>query len=103
MIQRIGRAGKKGGQAFFQLFTPKWSKIKDPKKVEEQKSKNSKDVTAINAQLSDKNRPIPKINQVLNTDNELSEVDTNAGVETDSDTGVDIGSETGYKLVSGAG
>lgn len=35
IIQQMGRAGRKGGQAFFLLFTPKWSKIKDPKEVEE--------------------------------------------------------------------
>lgn len=36
--------------------------------------------------------PISRINQVLNTNNELSAADTDTGVETDSD----IGSKTGY-------
>lgn len=103
MIQRMGRARRKGGQAFFLLFTPKWSRIKDPKEVEERKSKNSKDATAANAQLSDKNRPISRMNQVLNADNELSEADTDTSVETDSDTGVETGSGTGYGPGSGAG
>ena len=35
MIQLMGRVGKKGGKAIFLLFTPKWSKIKDQKKVKE--------------------------------------------------------------------
>ena len=94
MIQRMGRAGRKGGKATFLLFTPKWSKIKDQKEVEEQKSKNSKDATTVNAQLSDKNRPISRMNQVLNADNNVTNADLDAGLE--------AGSEVGSGACSGA-
>ena len=62
MIQQIGRAGKKRGKTTFLLFTPKWAKIKDQKEVKKQKSKNFKDSTIANAQLSDKNWPISRRN-----------------------------------------
>ncbi len=45
----MGRIRKKAGQVFFLLFIPKWLRIQDPKEVKKQKSKNSKDTTAINA------------------------------------------------------
>ena len=35
MIQRLERPGRKGGQAIFILFTPKWSQIRDPKEIED--------------------------------------------------------------------
>ncbi len=99
MIQEISHIERKKDLAFFLLFTPKQLKIRDPKEVKQQKLKNSKDVTAINAQLLDKNRPILRINQVLNANDEFSETDTDAGVETDSN----IGSKTGYGPDSEAG
>ncbi len=34
MIQQIDQAEKKRGQATFVLFTPKWLRIKDLKKIE---------------------------------------------------------------------
>lgn len=34
MIQRMGRVGRKGDQATFILFTPKWTQVKDAKEVE---------------------------------------------------------------------
>lgn len=51
----MSRAGRKEGKATFLIFTLKWSKIKDQKKVEKQKSKNSKDRTIKNTQFSDNN------------------------------------------------
>lgn len=44
MIQRMGRAGRKGGQSTFVLFTPKWSAIKDQKEIKERKAKKSNTV-----------------------------------------------------------
>lgn len=35
MIQRMGRAGRKGAQSTFVFFTSKWSIVKDPKEIEE--------------------------------------------------------------------
>lgn len=75
MIQQMGRAGRKGGKETFLLFTPQWSKIKDQKDVEERKSKNTKDATAANTQLSDKNRPISRMNQVLNANDDVTDAD----------------------------
>lgn len=49
MIQRMGRAGRKGGQSTFVLFTPKWSAIKDQKEIEERKTKKSNTVKPNNA------------------------------------------------------
>ena len=34
MIQRIGRAGRKGQQAWFVLLTPKWTQAKEPDEIE---------------------------------------------------------------------
>lgn len=36
MIQRMGRAGRKGGNAIFVLLTPKWSNVKDQKEIDDQ-------------------------------------------------------------------
>lgn len=44
IIQCMGRAGKKGGQSTFVLFTLKWSAIKDQKEIKEQKGKKSNTV-----------------------------------------------------------
>ena len=54
MIQRMGRAGRKRGQATFVLFTPKWTQVKDPTEVEERLAKR---VKTTNSQLSNLNRP----------------------------------------------
>ena len=96
MIQQMGHIGKKEGKTIFLLFTPKWSKIKDQKEVEESKSKNSKDITTINAQLSDKNWPISRMNQVLNTNDNV----TNANSNTGSEASLEAGSETGIEADS---
>lgn len=60
--------------------------------------KNSKDVTTTNAQLLDKHRPISRINQVLNIDNDLSKADSDTGVETGSETSYGLGSEPNFNL-----
>ena len=65
------------------LFTPKWSKIKDLKEIEKEKSKNSKDTTFANTQLLDKNKPISKMNQVLNANKDFSNASSEAGSEAD--------------------
>lgn len=62
MIQQMSRVRRKEGQAFFLLFTTKWSKIKDPKKVEKRRLKNSKDAITANVQFLDKNRLISRMN-----------------------------------------
>lgn len=49
MIQFISRAKKKSGQSIFVLFTSKWSVIKDPKKIVEQKIKKSNTKKSNNA------------------------------------------------------
>lgn len=83
----MGRVGKKRGKTTFLFFIPKWSKIKDQKKVKKQKSKNFKDITTANAQLSDKKRPISRINQVLNTDDNVTDANSDAGSKASSKTG----------------
>lgn len=50
MIQRMGRDGKKGGASTFVLFTPKWTRLKDPDKIEKRNA-GSLSPTAVNAQL----------------------------------------------------
>lgn len=105
MIQRMGRAGRKGGQATFVLFTPKWSRIKDPKEIEDRKAK-TKDGTGTtgNAQLLDENRPIAKIsqlNQVLNADEDLSDAESVAGSAAGSEADFDIDDVDEADLISG--
>ena len=43
--------------------------------------KNSKNVTTANTQLLDKNRPISRINQMLNADNDVTNADSDTGSE----------------------
>lgn len=80
MIQQIGHIEKKENWAIFILFIPKWWKIKDPKKIKNQKSKTKKGIkTAKNAQLLDKNKLIVKIsllNQILNTNKNFSNAES---------------------------
>ena len=72
----VTTALEKESQASFIFFIPKQSRIKDPKKIKDQKAKIFKDknVTAANAQLLDKNKLIAKINflnQVLNSNRDF--------------------------------
>lgn len=39
LIQKMGRAGKKGGDSTFVFFIPKWSRIKDPAEIENRQLK----------------------------------------------------------------
>lgn len=61
MIQQMGRAGRKGGQSTFILFTPKWSEVKDPKEIANRKSgkteSSSSATSHASSQFSDSNRP----------------------------------------------
>ena len=80
MIQRISHVGRKRSKATFALFIFKWSKIKNPDKIEKQLSKTSKTVTSRNVELSDSNGPISQakispLNQVLNADNDTSNIE----------------------------
>lgn len=56
MIQRLGRAGRKGGLSTFILFTPKWSQVRGPKEIEDRAAKNAT-TSSTNPQLSNTNRP----------------------------------------------
>lgn len=86
MIQRMGRAGRKGGASAFILLTLKWTRVKDPDETE--KRMNTTTSTSVNAHLSDSNRPkaLPKtslLSQVLNVKDELSESESVAESECD--------------------
>lgn len=87
MIQRMGRAGRKGGGSAFILLTPKWTRVKDPDEIE--KRMNSTSFTLANAQLSDSNRPKAlhknsSLSQMLNMEEEeLSDLESVAGSECD--------------------
>lgn len=52
MIQRMGRAGRKGGYSYFVLFSPKWTMVKDEEEITNRSNK-----TTSSAQLSNDNRP----------------------------------------------
>lgn len=56
MIQHISRVGRRGGQATFILFTPKWTQVKDTTKVEQRLAKRTKAANA-NFLLFDSNKP----------------------------------------------
>lgn len=87
MIQRMSQIGRKGGVLSFILFTPKWSHIKDPEKIEKQ-SNNSNNtssalasITSINAQLFNNNcsKVLPEaslLSLVYNTQDELSDLES---------------------------
>lgn len=59
MIQQLERTGQKGGQSTFILFTPKWSQIKDPKKIKDKIVRRTATFipTNINVRLSDTTKP----------------------------------------------
>lgn len=59
MIQRLGRAGRKGGLSTFIPFTPKWSQVRDSKEIEDRVTKNTTTSTTLTSksQLSNTNRP----------------------------------------------
>ncbi len=85
MIQRMGRAGRKGGASTFVLFTPKWTRIKDPEEIEKRNA-GLPSSTAVSAQLSDSNRPkaLPKVSplsQVLIAQDDCSDLESIAGTE----------------------
>lgn len=87
MIQRMGRAGRRGGQATFILFTPKWTQVKDATKVEQRIAKRT-EVANANFLLSDSNRPKvdPKqsrLGQVIEAADEQSDAELAAGSELD--------------------
>lgn len=56
MIQRMGRASRKGNQAAFVLFTPNWAEVSEPEDVEKSHIKRTDPANA-NFQLSDSSRP----------------------------------------------
>lgn len=56
MIQQLRRVGRKGGLSTFILFTPKWSQIRDPKKIKNRATKNAT-ISSTNPQLFNTNRP----------------------------------------------
>ena len=57
----MGRAGRKGSQSTFVLFTPKWSEVKDPKEIDKHRAtknhRSSSTASHASSQLSDSNRP----------------------------------------------
>ena len=87
MIQRMGRAERKGGASSFILLTPRWTRIKVPEEIEKRVNGTPSSISA-NAQLSDSNRPkaLPKtspLSQVLNAEDDLSDAESIAGSEAD--------------------
>ncbi len=76
MIQQMDRIGKRSGTSVFILFTLKWTKIKDPTEIEKHTNGTLSSISA-NIQLSNNNcsKLLSKtrlLNQVVNTDNDLS-------------------------------
>lgn len=67
------------------FFTSKELKIKDLKDIEQQKSKNFKNISAINAQLLDKNEYISKKNKIFNANNDLSNINLVTRLKTNFD------------------
>ena len=91
MIQQMSRVGKRGGAFVFILFTPKWTKIKDPTKIEKCIN-GTPSSTSANAQLSNSNCPklpskISPLNQVVNCNDDLSESESIARLEANIDFG----------------
>lgn len=87
MIQRMGRVGRRGRASVFILLTPKWTKIKDLAEIEKC-TNGTLSSTSANAQLSNNNRPklpskISLLNQVVNTNDDLSELESIARSEAD--------------------
>lgn len=82
MIQRMGRAGRKGNQATFILLTPKWSQVKSPDEIAQYLAKRTE---SLNIQPSDTNRvtlpanPSPLSREVAAED--VSDMESLAGSE----------------------
>ena len=77
MIQHMGWAGRKIGASMFVLFTPEWTRFKDPDEIEKRNA-GFLSLIAVNAQLSNNNRPkaLPKIShlsQVLDVKDKLND------------------------------
>lgn len=89
MIQQMGKTNRRDRVSIFLLFTSKWTKIKDPVKIEKCTNRTFSS-TSTNAQLSNNNHPkllfkISFLNQVVNANDNLSESKSIAGLETDLD------------------
>lgn len=89
MIQQIGKTDRRDRASAFLLFTSKWTKIKDPTKIEKCTNRTFSN-TSINAQLSNNNHSklsfkISFLNQVVNANDNLSKLESIARSETDLD------------------
>lgn len=62
--------------------------------------KNFKDVTAINAQLLDKNKHILRINQILNINDDVINTNLDVGSETSLITSLEVGSKANFNLIN---
>ena len=77
----MGRARQKGRASVFILFTPKWTKIKDPNKIEKRKAR-ALFFTLVNAQLSDSNRlKASLLSQIVNAKNSFYDLEWTAGFD----------------------
>lgn len=88
MIQRLGRAGRKGGQSTFILFTPKWIQVQSLDEIQKRSSTTKSSTSSgLESQLSDSNRP--KHNSPLaliaSTEDQISDTESIAGSIADSD------------------
>lgn len=92
MIQRMGRAGRKGGQSTFILLTPKWTQIKDQDEIIQRIAKRTVFANA-SSQLSATNRPIPSLHpSPLSKElgaNDISDSESQAGSKAGSEAGSD--------------
>ncbi|MCJ1471186.1 hypothetical protein MMC07_009834 [Pseudocyphellaria aurata] len=102
MIQRMGRAGRKGGASAFVLLTPKWTMIKDPleikQRIESRLQRSSTGAGAVAASLlsASMNRPmaagISPLSQIVSANKDVKSVAKSeaSGAEYDDKDGVII-------------
>lgn len=93
MIQQMGRAGRKGGQAIFILLTPKWTKLKDQSELKERLAKRSASTNFSKAASTDQQttRPInPSPLSQANAPDNFSDNESIASSANDSESETDF-------------
>lgn len=92
MIQRIGRAGRKGQKAVFIFLSPGWSRIADPKELEDRLAKRAGSNTLKAYNFCDDNRPTKPavhrpspLSQIAAVNEAESDIESNIGSDIDFD------------------
>lgn len=95
----MGRAGQKGCQAAFVLFTPGWTQVHGPEEIENQMKKRT-DAANANSQLSDTNWPKQAGRSPLNHEIAADEISDNKSVVSKLDEFTDLATDQLFDLLT---